>query len=137
MNDDKLKKLFADYEPDIQSDAMFMARFERNLRAVEFIRDKTLVNKKQVRNVIVISGCVGFFVGLILSHFSQYMVEYISGKIIGNTLISLMSLGQIESVIDVMVYYVDWIFAIIFSVLSYNIVLGLVGYKHMKRNKKL
>ena len=42
MEDDKLKSLFSNFEPELSSDFLFMNKLQRNLNSVELIKQHTV-----------------------------------------------------------------------------------------------
>ena len=73
MTDNDIKKLFEDFNPELPSDSLFIARLEKEMNTVEIIRNQNIAYKKIVRLAALISASVGFAVGLLLSLAVPYM----------------------------------------------------------------
>lgn len=77
MEEDKFKKLFADFEPELSSDAVFEERLERKLDNVEIIRRNNAVVLSNTKKAVAIAALVGFVVGILLAP----AVPYLSGLV--------------------------------------------------------
>ena len=67
QQDDNIKKLFEDFNPELSSRLDFMARLERNLDAVEIVKQHNSASHKAGRRIAVMSGLAGVVVGLLLA----------------------------------------------------------------------
>ncbi|MDE7393663.1 MAG: hypothetical protein K2M80_04230 [Muribaculaceae bacterium] len=67
MEDEKLKSLFVDFDPEITSDARFMDNLQRNLNAVEIVRRHSAEVKVINKKAVVIAALAGLVVGFLLS----------------------------------------------------------------------
>lgn len=65
MNNDNLKSLFDDFNPDLTPDDRFMSRLEQNLRSVEVVKEQIATAQKKKRLPIIIAALTGFIVGLL------------------------------------------------------------------------
>ena len=125
MNDDKLKKLFADYEPEMENDAMFMARLERNLRAVEFIKEKNAVAKRNNRVAMAIACAVCFLAGGLFVSVIPNIVQWLNSQVSINVFPPL----QPEQVTDIVMYCLGCVSTVVLTLASYDIALGVVSCK--------
>ena len=123
MNDDKLKKLFADYEPDIQSDAMFMARLERSLRAVEFIKERKTAAKRRNRVAMAVACAAGFLAGGLFFSIMPYITQWFISQTPARVFLSI----QPEQLADILTYCLGCVSTMALTLASYDIALGLVG----------
>lgn len=78
MEDDKLKKLFSDFEPDISSDFQFMTKLQRNMNAVEIVRQHTSAQRKRCRTAVLIAAVSGFISGVILTLLFSLIEDWIT-----------------------------------------------------------
>ncbi len=78
MEDDKLKSLFSDFEPELSSDFQFMSKLERNLNSVEIIKQHTAEVRSRNKKAVVIAAFVGFIVGFLFSISLPYLSNAIS-----------------------------------------------------------
>lgn len=67
MEDDKLKKLFDDFRPALSSDSQFMARLQRSLEAVEFVRQQNALYRRRNRMAVAIAALCGFVMGVVVT----------------------------------------------------------------------
>ncbi len=63
MEDDKLKSLFTNFEPELSSDFKFMNKLERNLNSVEIIKRHTAEVRSRNKKAVAIAAFAGFIVG--------------------------------------------------------------------------
>ncbi len=79
MDDDKLKNIFHDFDPVISSDIRFMDKLQRNLNAVEIVRQQNRMMLARNKRAVVIAAMAGFLVGLIFSFALPYIGDMIAG----------------------------------------------------------
>lgn len=109
MEDDKLKSLFAEFQPELSSDRQFMNRLERNMESVEIVKRRVEEMRARNRRAVTVAAVVGFVVGFLFS----LTLPYLSGVVAGWQL----TLPE-ESVMSVLA---DW-----FAVISW-VVIGAVA----------
>lgn len=73
MEDDKLKMLFSDFKPEMQSDIQFMNNLRRNLNAIESIKQQNADMRSRSRKAVAIAAFVGFIVGCLFSLSLPYL----------------------------------------------------------------
>lgn len=78
MEDDKLKSLFSNFEPELSSDFQFMNRLQQNLNSVEIIRQHTAEVRSRSRKAVAIAAVVGFIVGFLFSLSLPYLSDAVS-----------------------------------------------------------
>ncbi len=78
MEDDKLKSLFSNFEPELSSDFLFMNKLKRNLNSVELIKQHTVEVRSRSRKAVAIAAIVGFIVGFLFSLSLPYLSEAVS-----------------------------------------------------------
>ena len=78
MEDDKLKSLFTNFEPELSSDFLFMNKLQRNLNSVELIKQHTAEVRSRSRKAVAIAAIVGFIVGFLFSLSLPYLTDAIS-----------------------------------------------------------
>ena len=78
MEDDKLKSLFSNFEPELSSDFLFMNKLQRNLNSVELIKQHTVEVRSRSRKAVAIAAIVGFMVGFLFSLSLPYLSEAVS-----------------------------------------------------------
>ena len=67
MEDDKLKSLFSNFEPELTSGFRFMNKLQQNLNSVEMIKQHTAEFRARSKKAVVIAALVGFIVGFLFS----------------------------------------------------------------------
>lgn len=65
MEEDKLNKLFKDFDPELSSDFNFMDRLKRNLESVEIVKSKNVEAQTIRRRALVIAALTGFVAGFL------------------------------------------------------------------------
>lgn len=78
MDDDKLKSLFSDFEPELSSDIQFMTKLQRSLNSVEIIKQHTAEVRSRSKKAVAIAAVVGFIVGFLFSLSLPYLGEAVS-----------------------------------------------------------
>lgn len=125
QQDDNIKKLFEDFNPELSSRLDFMARLERNLDAVEIVKQHNSASHKAGRRIAVMSGLAGVVVGLLLAMVMPYLrsalVHMASGGEYG------IDVGVIEVLATVGAYCVVGLISIFVSVSTYNIAFAMKG----------
>lgn len=77
MEDDKLRSLFADFQPELSSDRQFMSCLERNMESVEIVKRRMAEMRARNRRAIAVAAVVGFVVGFVFS----LALPYLSGLV--------------------------------------------------------
>lgn len=94
MEDDKLKELFSNFQPEMQSDFDFINRLERNLNAVEAVKRHSVMQKRRQR-VSFIAGCAaGFIAGMLVSLTVPHIINFISAlklSLSGNGIVAALA----------------------------------------------
>lgn len=78
MEDDKLKFLFTNFEPELSSDFKFMNKLERNLNSVEIIKRHTAEVRSRNKKAVAIAAFAGFIVGFVFSLILPYLSNAVS-----------------------------------------------------------
>lgn len=78
MEDDKLKDLFSNYEPDLSSSFQFMTKLKKNMEAVEIVRQYHAAQKRLNRWAVAIAGMSGFAVGVVMTLLFPFITEWIA-----------------------------------------------------------
>ena len=80
MEEEKIKGIFAEFQPELPGDELFMARLENRLNNVEYIRRKNLSTIKRSRRAAVIAALVGVAAGLLLSLAVPYVMALLPAQ---------------------------------------------------------
>ena len=73
MEDDKLKDLFSNFNPEISSDFKFMDRLQQNIKSVELIKQQSAELRTRNKKAVAIAGIVGFIAGMLFSMALPYI----------------------------------------------------------------
>ena len=74
MENDKIIKLFEDYNPDLSSDHLFINRLKRNLDSVEMIKKHNSEQKAIYKKAVAIAGVAGFITGFLFSLYIPVLI---------------------------------------------------------------
>lgn len=78
MEDEKLKFLFSNFEPELSPDLKFMNKLQQNLYSVEIIKQHTAEVRSRSKKAVAIAAVVGFIVGFLFSLSLPYLCEAVS-----------------------------------------------------------
>ncbi|MDE5552593.1 MAG: hypothetical protein K2I91_05260 [Muribaculaceae bacterium] len=67
MEEERLKQIFGNFNPDMSPDYVFINRLKNNLETVEMIRNKNVRLKARCRRAVIVASLVGIGVGLLLA----------------------------------------------------------------------
>lgn len=95
MEEDKLKDLFGNFNPELPSDFSFMAKLNHNLDRVEMIKKHNTEVASRRKKAVVIAACVGFIAGFLFSLTLPYL-----GNVMANLQASLPSESTLRMLTD-------------------------------------
>ncbi|MDE6561407.1 MAG: hypothetical protein K2K75_08515 [Muribaculaceae bacterium] len=125
MEEDRLKDIFKEYEPDLSSRMAFMERLERNLNAVEIIHRENALATKRNRLAVICASIVGFLVGFLFSfalpYISNMIAEFEDFISTNSVLSNLNAIPEFQSVIAWIIIGAVSVFT---SIGTYNMVLN-------------
>lgn len=128
MEDEKIKSLFSDYDPELSSDFSFMSKLERNLDSVEIIRKHTSEVRSRYRKALAFAAVAGFIVGYLFSLTLPYL-----NKAIANWKLTLANDSIYITIADNFSILLSWIIiagASVFAALNtYELSLSLLKTK--------
>lgn len=78
MEDDKIKDLFSNFEPELSSSSQFMQRLQQNMNAIEFVKQQNAAMKRRNRMAVLIALVCGFAMGVVLTLAYPLMGDWIS-----------------------------------------------------------
>ena len=117
MEDDKLKDLFAGFNPPMGDNNQFMSKLERNLQAVEFAKTHCAEARRKNRVAVVVASFVGFVCGVVFT----LCYPYLLGLIDGFKDVSSDVAWAVDKYGDVMVWAVCSIATCVLTYASYDI----------------
>ncbi|MGM9816791.1 MAG: hypothetical protein ACI304_07020 [Lepagella sp.] len=79
MEDDNIRSLFADFDPDLSSSHQFMTRLEREIDNMEFVHMHLTAQRQRSRIAMAVAACVGCVVGFLLALCIPYFQSLIQG----------------------------------------------------------
>lgn len=78
MEDEKLRSLFSDFEPEMADDGDFMARLEQGMKAVDAVRQDIAREKASHRRSLVVALAAGFIAGCVFSTLVPYLTAAVA-----------------------------------------------------------
>ena len=78
MEDEKLKYLFSNFEPELSSNLQFMNKLKRNLNSVEIIKRHAAEVRSRSKKSMAIAAFIGFIVGFLFSLSLTYLNEAVT-----------------------------------------------------------
>ena len=67
MEDDKLKEIFNDFNPELSSSFQFMTKLKKNMEAVEIVKHYNAAQRKRNKIAVALAGICGFATGVVLT----------------------------------------------------------------------
>ncbi|MDE6637883.1 MAG: hypothetical protein K2K32_06580, partial [Muribaculaceae bacterium] len=78
MEEDKLKDIFKEFNPELSSSFQFMTKLQKNMEAVEIVKQYNAAQKKRNKFAVTIAAACGFAVGVILTLLFPLMGDLVS-----------------------------------------------------------
>jgi hypothetical protein len=78
MEDDKLRNLFNDFQPELSSSSQFMAKLQKDMEMVEILKQHDIALKKRNKLAVVIAAVSGFVMGVILTLLFPLIGDWVS-----------------------------------------------------------
>jgi hypothetical protein len=78
MEDDKLRNLFNDFQPELSSSSQFMTKLQKNMEMVEILKQHDIALKKRNKLAVVIAAVSGFVMGVILTLLFPLIGDWVS-----------------------------------------------------------
>lgn len=78
MDDDKLKDLFRDFQPELSSSDLFMSRLQKSMEAVEFVKRHDRALRRRTRAAVAIAALCGFAMGVICTLLLPLICDWVS-----------------------------------------------------------
>ncbi len=125
MEDDKLKDIFREFDPELSSSFQFMSRLQKNMEAVEIVKQYHAAQRRRNRWAVAIAGVAGFAVGVIMTLLFPLITEWIASF---NFTIALSH----SSTLNFDFRYLAWLLVAALSVLTPVGVYHVVG-SHAKQ----
>ncbi len=67
MDDDKLKDFFGSFDPELSSDIRFMSKLQRNMEAVELVKQRSLATRKRNKVAVAVAALSGVVMGVLIT----------------------------------------------------------------------
>lgn len=122
MEEDKLHKLFKDYDPELSSDFYFMDRLKNNLESVEIVKNKNAELHTARRHALMIAGLAGFVAGFVCCMFLPVLGEMVKDLFMGA---GWRQETVAENSIVISVVFVS-VIAVVMSLCTYDISLAVI-----------
>lgn len=78
MEDEKIKEIFENFTPDLSSDLLFIEKLQRNLEAVELIKQHSECLRRRNKIAVWVSAFCGFVAGLLFMSLIPVMDDWMA-----------------------------------------------------------
>ena len=75
MEEEKIKDIFSNYDPELTSSPAFIERLEHNLDTVELIHTENAAVMKRNRVAVAVAACAGFLSGILFTLLLPYLMN--------------------------------------------------------------
>lgn len=65
--DDKIKDFFGSFDPELSSDIRFMSKLQRNMEAVELVKQRSLATRKRNKVAVAVAALSGVVMGVLIT----------------------------------------------------------------------
>lgn len=79
MEEDKYSELFANFDPDLSSDALFMANLQQKLQTVELVKQRVEIMRQKNRLAMIAASIAGIVSGVISTLAYPTIIETVVG----------------------------------------------------------
>lgn len=79
MEEDKLKDIFKDFNPDLSSDNDFMSRLERCMDAVGMVKRQNAETLRRSKRAVAWAALAGFVAGVVMTILQPYIFKWMGG----------------------------------------------------------
>lgn len=67
MEDDKIRNIFNDFQPELSSSFQFMSKLQKNMETVEILKQHNVALRKRNKLAVAIAAVSGFVMGIIMT----------------------------------------------------------------------
>lgn len=78
MEDDKIKDLFNNFQPELSSSFQFMTKLQKNMETVEILKQHNAALKKRNKFAVAIAAVSGFVMGVIMTLLFPLIGDWVS-----------------------------------------------------------
>lgn len=78
MEDDKLRDIFNDFQPELSSSFEFMTKLQKNIEMVEILKQHNIALKRRNKLAAAIAAMSGFVTGVILTLLFPLIESWVS-----------------------------------------------------------
>lgn len=78
MEDDKIKDIFKEFDPELSSSFQFIAKLQKNMEAMEIIRQYNAAQKRRNKWAVAIAGFSGFAMGVIMTLLFPFITDWVA-----------------------------------------------------------
>lgn len=122
MQEDTLKDIFKNYEPELSSRMDFMNRLEKNLDAVELIHKENANAMKRNRLAVIAASASGFISGILFSLLIPFINQFIS-ELCSRITTDIQLLNKIADYQQVAMWLIIGGVSVIISLYTYKTIL--------------
>ena len=73
MDEDKIKDLFQNFQPELSSDTLFLAGLKKHMEAVELVKRHAAAARRRNRLAVAVAALSGFVTGVIFTLLMQLL----------------------------------------------------------------
>lgn len=122
MQEDTLKDIFKNYEPELSSRMDFMNRLEKNLDSVELIHKENANAMKRNRLAVIAASASGFISGILFSLLIPFINQFIS-ELCSRITTDIQLLNKIADYQQVAMWLIIGGISVIISLYTYKTIL--------------
>lgn len=78
MDNDNLKELFGNFNPDLSSGSDFIARLQQRMDTIEMVRQYNAELRRRNRIAVMIAALAGFIMGVVLTLLMPLIGDWIA-----------------------------------------------------------
>jgi hypothetical protein len=126
MDDDKIKEIFSNFDPDMSSSFQFMTKLRKNMEAVEIVKQHNIAIKKRNRIAVTVAALCGFIMGVILTTLFPTICSWASSLSIS---IPQMHISTITIDVNIVAWMITAGMCVITAISAYDIAMAKLSTK--------
>ena len=131
MEEERIKDIFREYDPELSSGIAFIERLERNLNAVEMIHRENTAAMKRNKLAVGISAFVGFISGILFTLFIPSLTDLINSGL--ETISRITGQYAFSDHPQAIAWILIGAFSVFIAVNTYDITLSLLPSRGVRR----
>lgn len=78
MEDEKIKDIFKEFDPELSSSFQFITKLQKNMEAMEIVRQYNETQKRRNKWAVAIAGICGFAMGVIMTLLLPFITDWVA-----------------------------------------------------------